>query len=452
MKKPQSAPELHDLLNRRAMDLHVAFSDVRYQNLARESQLSYRHWNKLRRIARDRELDPELAWISVKFGRLSGMRSVPLLATGSTQVIYTVPDRLQHEIMLIDQHLAGQIGTEGPMRMGAEKDRFIASALMEEAIASSMLEGAATTVVAAKEMLRTGRRPRTMGERMVANNYRAMEFIRDNLERRLSPDLLLELHHVLTDDTLDKPDQSGRFRLPSEYVVVTDQRDGELVHEPPPADELPNRIERLCAFANEQTLSDEGGFIHPFIRAALLHFQIGYDHPFCDGNGRTARMIFYWSMLRAGYWLFEFLPISRLIYKSPGKYGQAYLYTETDGFDATYFLVYHARIVQQAREDLREHLVRSQQEIAEARELFKRDQDLNHRQHELLMHAVQHPDTIYTIEGHQRSQRVAYATARSDLLTLVDRKYFSMHKSGSRLEFVAEKKVVALRGRLRRSR
>lgn len=447
MKKPQPAPELDALLRSKHRLLTTAFRDERYQLLARESQASYRHWDKVRRIARDRDLDPEVVWISVKLGRLSGMRSVALMAANNLPVTYTIPDRLQHEIMLIDQYLAGRIGVESPTPLGADKDRFIAHALMEEAIASSMLEGAATTIVEAKELLRTGRRPRTTGERMVANNYRAIEYIRDSLKRDLSPDFLRELQGILTDGTLEKPDQCGRFRSSGESVVVTDRRDGEVIHAPPPAEELHDRIRRLCAFANQAPLTDDGQFIHPFIRASLLHFQIGYDHPFCDGNGRTARTVFYWSMLRAGYWLFEYLPISRLICRSPGKYGQAYLYTETDGFDATYFLVYHARIVQQAREELRQHLERSRSELAEARELFKRDQSLNPRQCQLLMHAVQRPNAIYTIEGHQRSQSVAYATARSDLLGLVDRGYLTVARRGSRMEFAAAKKVITARRR-----
>ena len=76
----------------------------------------------------------------------------------------------------------------------------------------------------------------------------------------------------------------------------------EILHEPPSADQLPKRVETMCAFANEQLKS---GFIHPVIRSILLHFWLAYDHPFVDGNGRTARALFYWSMLRHKYWLFE---------------------------------------------------------------------------------------------------------------------------------------------------
>jgi Fic family protein len=140
-------------------------------------------------------------------------------------------------------------------------------------------------------------------------------------------------------------------------------------------------------------------------------------------------------MLHRGYWLFEFLPISNLIYKGPARYAHAYLDTETDEMDATYFLEYHTEIIHRAREDLGKYIRRKQREAAEARRVFSADGGLNHRQQALLLHAVNHPDAVYTIESHQNSHGVAYATARSDLLTLVSNGYLAQRKVGKRLTF-----------------
>ena len=441
MRIPQTPPDRAAILARKAGQALSALSDAALRPFLTDAQTGYWHWDKVRRVARDRGWDPEVAWFGIKLARMSGARSTRLVGHGGVPITFTTPDIVQQETMLIDQQLAGHIGLAGGAPLNHDtKERFIASSLMEEAIASSMLEGAATTVRVAKEMLRQNRKPRTHGERMVHNNYLAIQFMRERLDRPLSKAMLLELQSILTDSTLEAPAQVGRLRRPDEQVVVRDSF-GETVHTPPDAAELESRIESLCAFANAPDADAADGFVHPFVRASILHFMIGFDHPFCDGNGRTARAVFYWSMLRRGYWLFEFLPISRLIYKSPGQYGRAYLYTETDDFDATYFVVYHARIVSQARRDLAEYIKSKQVELATARVRFSTDPGLNDRQHALLMHATEHPNSRYTIESHQNSHRVAYATARADLMALVDAGYLAMKKVGKRFVFTPSEKL-----------
>lgn len=448
MRIPQTPPDLWTEMPRLSAEQVGLMATPVYSNFVRECQERYRHWDKVRRMARDRGLDPIVAWIALKLTRRGGSKETPFHGEGPSRITYTIPDVLQREIMLVDQQLAGTIGIgSGTPLNEAERDRYIASALMDEAIASSMLEGAATTAAVAKEMLRSGRRPRSRGEKMVANNFKAIEMIRGSLRRELTPEMLLELQTILTIDTLDHPDQCGRLRREEDSVRVIDKRTGDTLHDPPPADELHGRLARLCSFANARILEPTSSFIHPFVRACLLHFMIGFDHPFCDGNGRTARTVFYWSMLRDGYWLFEFLPVSRLIYRSPSRYGQAYLYAETDDFDSTYFLVYNARIIQQAREELRARIAEKRSELSQARRLFRSDSQLSDRQNALLMHAVQQTDAIYTIESHQRSHGVAYATARADLLDLAERGYLRQSKRGNRFEFVPGRKLLLAKKR-----
>jgi len=97
-----------------------------------------------------------------------------------------------------------------------------------------------------------------------------------------------------------------------------------------------------------------------------------YDHPFEDGNGRTARALFYWSMLRHGYRLTEFLSISSLLNRAPGRYGRAFLYTETDGLDAAYFVLNQLRIILRAIDELHAYLARKVREVRETERLLGR--------------------------------------------------------------------------------
>ena len=90
-------------------------------------------------------------------------------------------------------------------------------------------------------------------------------------------------------DTLENPDAVGRFRHADEPGKVADD-EGTVYHEPPPADKLAARVQAMLDFANGN--DQEDNFIHPGGRAIILHFWLAYDHPFADGNGRTARALF----------------------------------------------------------------------------------------------------------------------------------------------------------------
>ena len=189
----------------------------------------------------------------------------------------------------------------------------------------------------------------------------------------------------------------------------------------------------LCRFANG-TSKDEP-FIHPVVRAILLHFWLAYDHPFADGNGRTARALFYWSMLNQGYWLTEFISISRVIHKSRAKYDRAFLFTETDGNDMTYFICHQLGVLRSAIDELHEYLKRKAQEVRDVESALRGRGDLNHRQHAVLGYALKHPNGAITIEGHLTSHRVVYETARTDLMGLVKAGYLTAKRVGKKTVF-----------------
>jgi Fic family protein len=221
----------------------------------------------------------------------------------------------------------------------------------------------------------------------------------------------------MTRDTLPDGQASGRFRQ-TDDVFVVDGRDNEVVFTPPPADQLEERMKRLLDFANGSHSSEP--FIHPLIRASILHFWLAYEHPYPDGNGRTARALFYWYMLKNGYWLFEFLTISRIIHASAMRYYRSFLYSEHDDNDVTYFLMFQLDVTRKALADLHQRLgeMSRQQERMLAMKLTAK---LNSRQRSILDHALRHPGQIYTFESHQRSQGITYQTARTDLMDLAAR-------------------------------
>lgn len=393
---------------------------------------TYRHWDTLRHLTPPEGLTLEEWWLGVKLARGNIWHQIPLTDPQGQAFGYCMPDPAYEMTHLVDRQASGEIAISEVVTSPEMRNRYLVSSLIEEAITSSQLEGASTSRVEAKEMLRSGRAPRDRSERMIFNNYRAMNTVRSWKDEPLTPDRVLQLHRVVTDGTLDNPDAAGRLQRPDEdRVRVFDRATGELRHLPPPAEQLPARLEAMCTFANDQPTE---GFLHPVIRSILLHFWLAYDHPFEDGNGRTARAIFYWSMLKHGYWLTEFLTISTILNHAPGKYHRAFLYTETDDRDATYFVLNQLSVVCRAIEELRAYLARKAREVRETEKLLRKA-DLNHRQVALLSHALRHPDAEYTFRSHQTSHAVVYQSARTDLLELGARGLLERRVVGQRFVF-----------------
>jgi Fic family protein len=385
----------------------------------------YRHWDKLRHLEVPHGLSHREWWMLLKFQRTQEYRNCPLLSTRNEPFRYTLADPTSEYLHDIDSRASGTIAVADPITNPEMKDRYLINSLVAEAITSSQLEGAAVTREVAKEMIRTGRAPSGVGERMILNNFLTMQEIGKLRGQPLTQELVLRLHLIVTSETLDDPADAGRVRRADRRIDVGDEMRDVVFHVPPPAAQLKDRLAAMCEFANGVTPT---GFVHPVIRSIILHFWLAYDHPFVDGNGRTARALFYWSMLRHGYWLCEFISISEIIRRAPTKYGRAFLYTETDDNDLTYFILYHLDIIHRAIDQLHEYLDRKAKERQTLVRQMRGMAVLNHRQQALISHALRHPQQVYTIESHRLSHNVVYQTARTDLLELAERGFLAASK------------------------
>lgn len=376
----------------------------------------YEHWDKVRYLAPPDGLTVEKYWQDLKLARIARANTLPLADADNKEFLFCQIDQLTEFQHWLDKQAAGVIGMPSPNALDDKsKTRFLMNGRADEAIHSSILEGAVTTRKDARKILkRKNPRPTDDSQRMIVNNYHAMEFIEQHQQESLSVSMILELHKVITRDTLDNPTDAGNLRQ-SDDVVVHDNFDGRVVHRPPPASELWARLQQLCDFAN-----DEKKFIHPALRAMILHFMLAYIHPFVDGNGRTARALFYREMMRHDYWLIEYVSISAVIKKAPRKYYRAFVYTETDENDMTYFLLHQAQVIRDAFKWLNLHIRRQQRVMKKTAhwEEVIRIGKFNRRQAALLLHATQNSGTSFTAGGHRAHHHVTHATAQADLKKL----------------------------------
>ena len=417
MKRPLPPPDVTELLTSITAKDPLRMVDLFANGRSVDDKGRYLHWDQMRHRQPPDGLTLDEWWVGTAASRANNARMLPFTGTDGNPFRFTNIDRIQEMVHRIDQQASGHLQTGETVTAVGSSGQYLVSSLVEEAIASSLLEGAATTRRVAKELLRTGRQPRDTSERMVLNNFLAMESAEElaGSGEPLTSDHILELHRIVTDGTLDNESEAGRLRRPDERIEIVWRSDGQVLHRPPPADELPSRLEQLCGFANGDTGE---GFLHPVVQAVLIHFWVGHDHPFVDGNGRTARVLFYWSMLRAGYWLAQYVSISTILRRAPVKYARSYLYAETDSNDATYFVVYQLEVIGRAIADLRKYLTRKSTEIARVERAMRGVPGLNHRQLAILSSALRDPDSYFTFAGQKRLHRVAYQSARTDLLGL----------------------------------
>lgn len=117
----------------------------------------------------------------------------------------------------------------------------------------------------------------------------------------------------------------------------------------------------------------------------------------------------------------EYLSISTVLRKAPAQYGRAFLETETDEGDTTYFLIHQLQVIERAIEQMRRYLDRKTREVQEVEGLLQGVDGFNRRQLEVLTDAVRHPDASYSFASHAADHRVTHETARSDLSNLARR-------------------------------
>ena len=376
---------------------------------------TFEYWDSIKYKKCPTGCTPQQLWTFVKAAR----RINNIKVWDKYDVRLSLTNSMQKMCHQFDMYWGGSWGNNSIIDTN-NKEQYLISSLMEEAIYSSQMEGAATTRKVAKEMLRKKMTPRDKSQQMIHNNYQTIQYIVEHKDEPLSEELLLQIHRLMTDNTMQNPEDAGRFRNNND-VVVENGITHETVHTPPSYKDIPQFIKDLCMFFNDKYPRQ---FIHPIIRGIVIHFMISFVHPFVDGNGRTARAMFFWYMLRQGYWLTEYLSISRVIAKSKKAYEKAFLYTEADGMDIGYFVAYNLRVLEQSFKQLQAYIKRKQEE-KKAASLFLRMGNFNERQAQIIKLFADDPNTLLTIKDLEVRFGVSPTTAKTDIIGLLEKNIVS---------------------------
>lgn len=427
---PKDEEEFKRLLNskevRKALDL------------AQESYVPWQDFKYKTWVSDDLK---EKTWGLIKAYRRINGESIPIKDENNNYYSFNPRSYVQflHEI---DLELGGNfMGIEDFSE--ADKRGFIRRNLIEESIASSQLEGANTSRKAAKELLNQGRKPKDKSEQMIVNNHETMCLIEQELKNEeLSIDTIFELHRRITHETINK-DHQGVLRETYDKngkpLVIKPWDDETIAYEAPSKGFVEKELLCLIDFANDKL---EKRFIHPLIKAIMLHFWIGILHPFEDGNGRLARIIFYWYMLRKGYWAFSYISLSEKIVKSAKQYSLAYIYSEQDGYDLNYFISYNINKLKLARKHLRDYIERKIVENRKAANLLRKGYNFNDRQFKLLQYLAKDEQRFTNLTSyHNINNDIGKVTATADLKKLVDDGFLEKLRRGRNIFYYPTDKI-----------
>ena len=411
MNCPEKPPEVN-ISN--LQDIYNYLKNDEINRIVKKYNTRYLYWSELKYKQIPEFITHEQLWTLIKISRKLNAERIKISDVPGFEFNYNLTPYIQEKLHEFDLNLGGTL--EGQAIIPKEDhNRYLINSIMEEEIASSQLEGASTTRKEAKKMLRQERGPRNRSEQMILNNYKTIKKLSLIRNDKLTIDLILDIHKSMTENTLDNFSQEGKFR-DSDDIYVVDITTGEIAHTPLNYTYIDQVMNDFCEFANQDNNNE---FIHPIIKATILHFLIGYIHPFVDGNGRTARAIFYWYLLSKNYWLIENMSISRMIKDSPAQYSKAYLYTEFDENDLTYFVNYQFKTMYNAFTSLKEYIAKKIKEKSQLYD-FKRIEGINERQAYILKWLSEDPKMTLTIKEIETRLSIVYQTARTDVIKLED--------------------------------
>jgi len=131
---------------------------------------------------------------------------------------------------------------------------------------------------------------------ITALNQIRTEVITEDKALILSPELIERFNYFVGKDLGEHfQGMPGKFRASGHNVVVGTYR-------PPPGEEVVPLMLRFCEWMKEAFRYEHGqqSFSEQVLQAIVAHIYLAMIHPFGDGNGRTARLIEFYILLRAG--------------------------------------------------------------------------------------------------------------------------------------------------------
>lgn len=340
-------------------------------------------------------------WPELEKERRKHRQELPLLSQDGKSFWFVLTGSIEKQCDAIAELVRRDIAFTGP-----EFDALFQDAVVDEAVYSSVIEGAFTSRDQAADFIRQNKQPRNKSEQMVKNSYDALTYVLEHLKDEISEETILQIAKIVTRSAAEV--QITGYREGAIYVTG---REG-VVYTPPQADAVPEMMLSLVEFIQKSEL-------HPLLKACIAHFYFVYVHPFGDGNGRTARALSYMMLLQAGYDFFRYFSISGIVAEERGKYYHSMRNVEDSDGDMTYFIDAYSGMLARTVEQMEHHL---KYHVLAGQKLKKLEQNstLNERQLKGAKWLLESSGSSVTVEIWRKKYKVVTETARRDLLALCD--------------------------------
>ena len=202
---------------------------------------------------------------------------------------YTITEKILNNLTLI---AAAREVIERAYLLPKWEAKLRRQALLRNTHSSTAIEGNKLTLKQV-EALADGREvvATNKDKQEVLNYMKALEKIPIYAKKsKFTQETLLDMHKIITKDTLENPSDCGVFRNRQVYVGkrIFDGTGFRQVVEymPPETEEVPELVDEFLDWLKH----DKAKGLNPILLAGIVHYEIARIHPFIDGNGRTARL------------------------------------------------------------------------------------------------------------------------------------------------------------------
>jgi Fic family protein len=407
--------------------------DPAFATLAEEAVRDYLDWDELTRRPLPPGLSAEDTWRLLTMIRRFGGTEFPIPDIQGRVWWYTLTREASLCVDAIERYCRAD-STVHRAVLHRHGRRLLVASRIRETVAVCQLDGVVVSAQDAENLLMTGRTARNATERLVLNAHALLYEVDALYDEPFSPEMLRGLYARL----LDGVDVSQIERREAQHGLRENPEQNPFGPE-----ESEKVVRQFCAYANGQT----GDPSEPVAMKAHVTLNVGHFWGFLpDYPGIIGRCLFRLYSARHGYPVLGYLPISSTYLAwTQGRMSSALVRFEslptprsasdTKG-DYTADALTYLQLTVAALDELLMSIDHARRRDAQVRSALEHDIEVNYRQRSIISQALAESEIEFRIREHQTTHNVVYATARADLMDLVERGYLCQEQRGKAFVFL----------------